>query len=204
MNKDQIARHEPRFLGHTEMLAERVGRDPIMLFAGIRPHVALLTTHLPTATALTLIRTDAVERMLRRLHDEWSATFGHTPRIGVAALNPHAGEGGRLGSEESRLLAPAIAVAREAGVSAHGPYPADSIFLREELDVVLALYHDQGTIIAKRAPTPSVNVTLGLPYVRTSPDHGTAYDRAAAGGADAEPMTVAVRLAAELAERMRD
>jgi 4-hydroxythreonine-4-phosphate dehydrogenase len=203
VSKELIARHEPRFLGHTELLAERVGREPIMLFAGIRPHVALLTTHLPTTTALTLIRTGTVARMLRRLHQEWSVTFGRAPHIGVAALNPHAGEGGRLGSEESRVLAPAIAAARAAGVSAHGPYPADSVFLHEELDVVLALYHDQGTIIAKRAPTPSVNLTLGLPYVRTSPDHGTAYDRAAGGDVDAEPMTVAVTLAAELAERAR-
>jgi len=203
VSKELIARHEPRFLGHTELLAERVGGEPIMLFAGIEPHVALLTTHLPTTTALTLIRTDTVARMLRRLHEEWSATFGRTPHIGVAALNPHAGESGRLGTEESRVLAPAIAAAREAGASAHGPYPADSVFLREELDVVLALYHDQGTIIAKRAPTPSVNLTLGLPYVRTSPDHGTAYDRAATGDVDAEPMTVAVTLAAELAERAR-
>jgi 4-hydroxythreonine-4-phosphate dehydrogenase len=202
VNKDLIARHEPRFHGHTELLAERVGADPIMLFAGIRPQVALLTTHLPTAVALTLVRTDAVTRMLSRLNEEWSRVFARTPRIGVAAVNPHGGEGGRLGSEESEVLAPAVLAARGAGVDAHGPYPADSIFLREELDVVLAMYHDQGTIIAKRAPTSSVNLTLGLPYVRTSPDHGTAYDRASRGGADAEPMAVAVRLAARLAERL--
>jgi 4-hydroxythreonine-4-phosphate dehydrogenase len=202
VNKELIARHEPRFMGHTEFLAERAGaRDPIMLFAGIRPQVALLTTHLPTATALTLIRTDAVRSMLGRLSAAWEEAFGHPPVVGVAALNPHAGEGGHLGTEESRVLAPAIAQAREAGIDARGPYPADSIFLHQELDVLLALYHDQGTIIAKRAPEPSVNVTLGLPYLRTSPDHGTAYEIAAAGTADASHMIAAVELARELAAR---
>lgn len=201
VSKELIARHEPRFIGHTELLAGRVGCEPIMLFAGIHPQVALLTTHLPTATALTLVRTDLITRMLVRLDAEWTRCFGRRPCIGVAAVNPHAGEGGRLGSEESAVIAPAIRAARQQGADAHGPYPADSVFLREQIDVVLAMYHDQGTIIAKRAPTSSVNLTLGLPYIRTSPDHGTAYDRAAAGGADAEPMAVAVRLAAELAGR---
>lgn len=200
VNKDLIASVEPRFRGHTEYLAERAGVSaPIMLFAGRRPHIALLTTHMPTATAIALIRTDVVEAMLRRLHDQWNSRFGRPPTIGVAALNPHAGEQGRLGTEEARILFPAIAAARADGIEAWGPYPADSIFLRPELDVVLALYHDQGTILAKRAPWPTVNLTLGLPYIRTSPDHGTAYDLAISGKADHRPMLAAMELAAELA-----
>ncbi|HJO03190.1 MAG TPA: 4-hydroxythreonine-4-phosphate dehydrogenase PdxA [Acidobacteriota bacterium] len=200
VNKDLIAVVEPRFRGHTEYLAERAGvTTPIMLFAGPRPHIALLTTHLPTATAISLIRADVVETMLRALHARWSSCFGRTPAIGVAALNPHAGEQGRLGTEEARVLYPAIAATRADSIDARGPYPADSIFLRPELDVVLALYHDQGTILAKRAPWPTVNLTLGLPYIRTSPDHGTAYDVAASGKADHRPMLAAMELAAELA-----
>ena len=200
VNKDLIATVEPRFRGHTEYLAERAGVDtPIMLFAGPRPHIALLTTHLPTATAISLIRTDSVDAMLRRLHMRWASCFGKPPVIGVAALNPHAGEQGRLGTEEARILYPAIAATRADGIDARGPYAADSIFLRSELDVILALYHDQGTILAKRAPWPTVNLTLGLPYIRTSPDHGTAYDLAASGTADHRPMLAAMELAAELA-----
>lgn len=199
VSKDLVAVWEPRFLGHTEHLARRAGVEhPIMLFAGIEPHVALLTTHLPIATALTMVRRPLVADTLTRLHELWSTTFGRSPVIGLAALNPHAGEGGRLGTEETRILAPAIADAREQGVDVRGPYPADSVFEHRDLNVVLALYHDQGTIIAKRASTPSVNVTLGLPYLRTSPDHGTAYALAARGGADATPMGAAVALAREL------
>lgn len=202
VNKELIARWQPRFAGHTEYLAERAGGcAPVMLFAGITPQVALLTTHLPTATALTMIRRPVVTEMLARLHRHWPQAFGRAPAIGVAALNPHAGEGGRLGTEEARILAPAIADARSRGVDARGPYAADSIFEHGDIDVILALYHDQGTIIAKRAPAPSVNLTLGLPYVRTSPDHGTAYDRAANGDADVVPMAAAIRLAAELVGR---
>ena len=202
LNKDLVALHVPRFHGHTEYLAERAGvADPIMVFAGPRPHIALLTTHLPLATALTLVRRDTIARMLENLHREWSACFGEVPTIGVAALNPHAGERGRLGTEEARLISPAIHAARAAGIDATGPYPADSIFLQRGIDVILALYHDQGPIIAKRAPWPTVNLTLGLPYIRTSPDHGTAYDLVGTGRADPAAMRAALELASELAAR---
>ena len=199
LNKDLVALHQPGFRGHTEYLADRAGiRRPIMLFAGPRPHVALLTTHLPTATAIAMITRDRVSRSLCRLDAAWRRAFGAPPRIGVAALNPHAGEAGLLGTDESDVLGPAIGDARATGVLASGPFPADSIFRRAEIDVVLALYHDQGTIMAKRAGAPSVNVTLGLPYPRTSPDHGPAYDLAS-GGADWAPMRAALRMAFELA-----
>ncbi len=214
VSKDSIAHHEPGFLGHTEYLAGLAGIDrPIMLFAaprqadstGAAADIALLTTHLPMATALSLIRVDLVADTLVRLGEQWAAAFGRAPAIGLAALNPHAGESGRIGTEESRLLAPALARARDlahAGdrrVDVRGPYPADSIFLRDDLDVILALYHDQGTIMAKRAPWPTVNLTLGLPYVRTSPDHGTAYELAATGQADPAAMIAALQMASFLA-----
>ncbi len=167
--------------------------------AAFAADIALLTTHLPLATAITLVQPDIVASALRRLHAAWASRFGHDPVIGVAALNPHAGEYGAIGCEEPRVLAPAIRAVADDGIDARGPYPADSIFLRGDLDVILALYHDQGTIMAKRAPWPTVNLTLGLSYVRTSPDHGTAYDLAGTGRADHQAMLAAMRLAAQLA-----
>jgi 4-hydroxythreonine-4-phosphate dehydrogenase len=199
VSKAGIAAIEPGFRGHTEFLAARAGvRDPLMVFAGIQPAVALLTTHLPLATALAMIRRPAIIAALDRLHHGWQRWFGAPPRIGVAGLNPHAGERGLLGCEEETEILPAIAAARDAGLQVTGPFPADSIFRRTDIDVILALYHDQGTIIAKRAPTPSVNLTLGLPYPRTSPDHGVAYDIAGRRVADPAAMIAAIRLAAEM------
>lgn len=167
--------------------------------AGTAADIALLTTHLPLATAITMVRPTIVASALRRLHGAWARRFGHDPVIGVAALNPHAGEHGAIGCEETRVLSPAIRAVADDGIDARGPYPADSIFLRGDLDVILALYHDQGTIMAKRAPWPTVNLTLGLSYIRTSPDHGTAYDLAGTGRADHQAMLAAMRLAAQLA-----
>jgi 4-hydroxythreonine-4-phosphate dehydrogenase len=209
LSKHGVAAHEPGFKGHTEFLAALdSGALPVMLFAAPRPltratpspavDIALLTTHLPLVTAIAMVRPAIVEAGLRRLHDAWGSCFGREPVIGVAALNPHAGEHGAIGGEEPRVLAPAIRAVADDGIDARGPYPADSIFLRGELDVILALYHDQGTIMAKRAPWPTVNLTLGLSYVRTSPDHGTAYDLAGAGRADHQAMLAALRMAAQL------
>ena len=200
VSKRVIAATEPGFKGHTEFLATRAAvRQPLMVFAGIRPAVALLTTHLPLASAIASVRRPAIVAALARLDDGWRRWFGAAPRIGVAGLNPHAGESGLLGSEDDIEVRPAIVEARHRGADAHGPFPADSIFRHDDLDVVLALYHDQGTIMAKRAPTPSVNTTFGLPYPRTSPDHGVAYDIAGKGIADETAMLAAVRLAAEMA-----
>ena len=200
VSKRIIAAIEPGFKGHTEFLAARAGvRDPLMVFAGIRPAVALLTTHLPLATAVASVRRPAIVNALERLDEGWRRWFGDRPRIGVAGLNPHAGEFGRLGREDDIEVRPAIVDARRDGADVHGPFPADSVFRRQDLDVVLALYHDQGTIMAKRAPTPSVNTTFGLPYPRTSPDHGVAYDIAGKGIADPTAMIAAVRLAVEMA-----
>jgi len=202
VSKEGIARIEGSFRGHTEFLAARAGvREPLMLFAGIEPAVALLTTHLPLASALAAVRRPRVIATLRRLDEGWSRWFGARPCIGVAGLNPHAGEHGLLGCEDDLEVRPAVVAARHEGIDARGPYPADSILRHQELDVVLALYHDQGTIMAKNAATPSVNTTLGLPYPRTSPDHGVAYDIAGKGTADPAAMLAALRLAAEMARR---
>ena len=202
VNKRLIAFLEPSFRGHTEYLARQAEvRQPLMLFVGDRPHIALLTTHLPLRVAIAAVTRDRVVDCLGRLDADWSRWFGQRPRIALAGLNPHAGEQGLLGVEELQQLLPAISAARQRGVRARGPFPADSVVRHSEFDVVLALYHDQGTILAKRAPEPTVNMTLGLPYPRTSPDHGTAYDIAHRAIADHVPMRLAFELAARLAVR---
>ena len=202
VSKRLVAGVEIGFRGHTEFLAARAGvAEPVMVFAGPRPAVALLTTHLPLATAVASVRRTRLLSLVRRLNDGWTQWFGAPPDIGVAGLNPHAGEDGLLGAEEQHEILPAIAVARAEGIAVSGPYPADSIFRHTGLDIVVALYHDQGTIIAKRASEPSVNVTLGLPYPRTSPDHGVAYDLAGQRAADPAAMEAAIRLAAQMAAR---
>jgi len=202
VSKESIAACEPGFRGHTEFLAARAGvRHPLMLFAGIHPAVALLTTHLPLVSAIAAVRRPRIVATLGRLDQGWQRWFGAAPHISVAGLNPHAGEHGLLGSEDDVEVRPAVLEARQNGVNVSGPFPADSIFRRAGVDVILALYHDQGTIMAKNAATPSVNTTLGLPYPRTSPDHGVAYDIAARHIADPGATIAAIRLAAEMAQR---
>lgn len=202
VSKRVIAAVEPGFKGHTEYLAGRLeGVEPLMVFAGIRPAVALLTTHLPLATALASVRRVRIVMVLQRLQEGWIRWFATAPRIVVAGLNPHAGENGLLGSEDDLEVRPAVMQARQRGIDVRGPLPADSVLRTADVDVVLALYHDQGTIMAKNAPTPSVNTTFGLPYPRTSPDHGVAYDIAARHVAHPGATIAAIRLAAQMAKK---
>jgi 4-hydroxythreonine-4-phosphate dehydrogenase len=193
------------FTGHTEYLAEACGGVlPVMLLASATLKVALVTTHLPL-TAVPAALTPAVLDQTLRIVDAdlrrlWRIA---QPRIAVCGLNPHAGESGHLGREEIEVIAPAIARARAAGIDASGPWPADTIFVPQRLahhDVVLAMYHDQGLPTLKYTGFGSaVNVTLGLPVLRTSVDHGTALDLAGSGRADCGSLEAAVRLAAQLA-----
>ncbi len=192
VSKASIARHcDPSFRGHTEYLAARsgltrYGRDYLMTFLSEDLQVALLSTHLPLASALEEVNAD-------RIVDALICLARHAGgRIAIAGLNPHAGEGGLLGDEEQRVIAPAVTRAREVGVDVHGPESPDSLFARArrgEFDWVLALYHDQGLIAVKTiAFGSSTNWTLGLPYLRTSVDHGTAFAIAGRGIADEAPM----------------
>jgi len=195
------------FTGHTEYLQQRTGAPHVvMLLVGGGLRVALATTHLPLAAVPAAITAASLAATLDVLHADLRAKFAlPAPRIGVAGLNPHAGEGGHLGREEIEVIAPAIAAARARGIDAHGPLPADTLFVPNQLarfDAVLAMYHDQGLPVLKHASFGhGVNVTLGLSFVRTSVDHGTALDLAArgTGHADAGSMEAALRLAAELA-----
>ena len=201
------------FTGHTEFFAQRARRAVVMMLVATGDHgarnggdlrVALATTHLPLAAVPAAITRASLVRTLRILCDDLIAHFRiATPRVAVLGLNPHAGEGGHLGREEIDEIAPAIAQLRAAGFDIAGPLPADTAFVPAQLarfDAVLAMYHDQGLPVLKHAGFGhAVNVTLGLPYVRTSVDHGTALDLAGTGKADAGSLVAATRLAMQLA-----
>jgi 4-hydroxythreonine-4-phosphate dehydrogenase len=192
------------FSGHTEYLAEKTGAPHVvMLLAGGGLRVALATTHLPLARVPAAITAASLAATLEVLDRDLRDRFGIAqPRIGVAGLNPHAGEGGHLGREEIDVIAPALVAARGRGIDAAGPFPADTLFVPAMLarfDAVLAMYHDQGLPVLKHASFgQGVNVTLGLPFVRTSVDHGTALDLAGTGRADAGSMAAALALADRL------
>ncbi len=195
------------FTGHTEYLAARTNADhPVMLLAADSLRVALATTHLPLRAVGDAITPELLDTTLRILDEDVRALWGlERPRIAVCGLNPHAGESGHLGMEDRDVIQPAIERARAAGMLVDGPLPADTVFLPRHLsnyDVVLAMYHDQGLPVLKHAGFGhAVNVTLGLPIVRTSVDHGTALDLAATGRADAGSLVAATRLAIEFAQR---
>ena len=195
------------FTGHTEYLAARCGAPlPVMMLVGGGLRVALATTHLPLAAVPAALTPRMLEDVLRILDRDLRRMFAlRKPRILVCGLNPHAGEGGHLGREEIDVIAPVLERLQRAGFKLDGPVPADTAFLPERLartDAVLAMYHDQGLPVLKRAAFgDAVNVTLGLPIVRTSVDHGTALDLAGTGRADTGSLVAALRLAAESARK---
>jgi 4-hydroxythreonine-4-phosphate dehydrogenase len=192
------------FSGHTEYLAGRThSARAVMLLTNGELRVALATTHLPLKAVSAALSAQLLFEVGTVLARELAGRFAiPAPRLAVCGLNPHAGEGGHLGDEEARIIAPAIERLRAAGIRASGPLPADTVFVPQVLaryDAVLAMYHDQGLPVVKYAGFErAVNVTLGLPLVRTSPDHGTALDLAGSGRADAGSLTAAVQLASRL------
>jgi len=192
------------FTGHTEYLAARLGAPlPVMMLVAGELRVALATTHLPLRAVSDALSVPLLLQTLQILHaglrEQWGIA---APRIAVCGLNPHAGEGGYLGDEEIRVIEPALAQARAAGIDARGPYPADTLFVPRNLagvDAVLAMFHDQGLPVLKHAGFgEAVNVTLGLPVIRTSVDHGTALALAGTGQADSGSLDAAIALAAHL------
>jgi 4-hydroxythreonine-4-phosphate dehydrogenase len=194
------------FSGHTEFLAERCGsKQPVMMLACPGLRVALVTTHLPLRAVAEAVTRDRLESVLRVLHRDLQRLFAiKQPRILVCGLNPHAGEGGHLGREEIEIIEPLLAELREEGMQLIGPLPADTAFTPKTLsqgDAVLAMYHDQGLPTLKhKGFGQAVNLTLGLPIIRTSVDHGTALDLAGSGKADAGSLHAAIELAVTLAE----
>jgi 4-hydroxythreonine-4-phosphate dehydrogenase len=197
------------FIGHTEYLAALCQVPlPVMLLVADQLRVALATTHLALRAVPEAITHDGLLAILRILDGDLRKLFGVArPRIGVCGLNPHAGESGHLGTEEQRIIKPALNSARDFGLDVHGPYPADTLFVPRNLelyDAVLAMYHDQGLPVLKHAGFgAAVNVTLGLPIIRTSVDHGTALDLAGTGRADSGSLLTAIELAAALSARPR-
>jgi 4-hydroxythreonine-4-phosphate dehydrogenase len=206
-----------QFPGHTEMLqfeaAKFLGKEvatlPVrMMLANDALKTVLVSIHMSLKHAIEAVTFDNVLQTLRITHTALTKTLGYAPHIGVAGLNPHAGEGGLFGHEEQTIIAPAIAAAKAEGLNVSGPFAPDTVFMRArakngqpgEFDVVVAMYHDQGLIPVKYLGVEQgVNVTLGLPLVRTSPDHGTAFDIAGTGKADAASLVAAIRMARELA-----
>lgn len=209
IHKEALAAAGVGFPGHTELLQALAGGAPVrMMLANDELRVVLVTIHVSLRRAIELLDFDAVLQTLRIAHRS-AAAWGQTaPRIAVAGLNPHAGEGGLFGDEEIRFIAPAVAAARAEGLDAHGPFAPDTVFMRArhapghpgEFDLVVAMTHDHGLIPVKYLGVEQgVNVTLGLPFVRTSPDHGTAFDIAGSGCADASSLIAAIRMARRLA-----
>ncbi len=207
ISKEILARCGFRHPGHTEFLEEIAGRGhAVMLLVGGKLRVALATIHCPLREVPERLSPEGIREVLGVVDRDLARRFGIArPRIAVCGLNPHAGEGGLFGDEEERIIRPAVETARADGVDARGPLAADSLFtraVRGEFDAVLGMYHDQALGPLKvHAFGRAVNVTLGLPILRTSVDHGTAFDIAGRGEADGASMIEAVRLALELARR---
>lgn len=196
------------FTGHTELLAERCGAEPVMLLATPGLRVALATTHLPIREVSATISASLLERVIGTLHRDLRERFGvPRPHILVCGLNPHAGEGGHLGREEIEVLEPTLGRLRERGWDLVGPLPADTAFLPDRLrgaDAVLCMYHDQGLPVLKHLGfAQAVNITLGLPIIRTSVDHGTALDLAGTDRADLGSLRAAVAMALSMARLSR-
>jgi 4-hydroxythreonine-4-phosphate dehydrogenase len=204
ISKEAIGAAGSPFPGHTEMLAALSGgARPVMVLARPGLRVALVTTHVALRDVPAGLRTDEIVEAACVLADGLKRLFAvPAPRIAVCGLNPHCGDGGRFGDEEQRIVAPAVEQARERGVDLQGPRPADTVFaqaMRGDYDAVLALYHDQGMIPVKLAGLSEVvDVTLGLPFVRTGVGHGTAYDIAGSGQADERSLVAAIRLAVQM------
>jgi 4-hydroxythreonine-4-phosphate dehydrogenase len=216
LHKEALAQAGFAFPGHTELLqaeaAAFLGRPvaqvPVrMMLANDELRTVLVSIHCSLRHAIDAVTFENLEQTLHITHHSLLAMLGRSPRIGVAGLNPHAGEGGLFGDEEAKVIAPAVQAAREKGLDVHGPFAPDTVFMRArqtagrkgEFDVVVAMYHDQGLIPVKYLGVEKgVNVTLGLPLVRTSPDHGTAFDIAGTGCADPSSLIEAVRVARQL------
>ncbi len=194
--------------GHTEFLAELTNtRDFAMSFFAEKLRVVLLSTHVSLVSAIEFVTQENLHKLIRFTDRELARLLNRKAKIAVAGLNPHASEGGMFGSEENKIIEPTVRGCKNAGIDVSGPYSPDTVFLRGfegEFDAVIALYHDQATIAVKSLSFGSaVNVTLGLPLIRTSVDHGTAYDIVGTGKADFSSMSAAIKLAGDLVEGMR-
>lgn len=196
------------FVGHTEHIAARAGvKAPTMFHYSDKLRVSIVTTHVSIRKLAASITVEKILHAARDTHEAMRRYFGCLePRLAVAGLNPHAGEGGAFGREEIDVIAPAVEIARKEGLRISGPFGGDTLFLRAvrgEFDAVIAMFHDQALAPLKTIAPDATNVTLGLPFVRTSVDHGTAFDIAGRGAADAGPMIQAIRVAARMVKSQK-
>jgi 4-hydroxythreonine-4-phosphate dehydrogenase len=205
IHKANLNQHGFNFPGHTEYLRHLTGAgDVVMMLAGDKLRISLVTIHQALLEVAPLVSIPLVCTTVRITAQSLERDFGlKRPRVAVAALNPHGGEQGRFGREEIEVIRPAVEILQSEGIGVSGPYPADTLFHRAvsgEFDAVVAMYHDQGLIPIKLLHFgEAVNITLGMPIIRTSVDHGTAYDLAGTGTANAGSLNAALRLAASMA-----
>ncbi len=198
VHKAQLQHARPDFLGHTEFF-QKICKSPqvVMMLADERFRVALVTTHLPIKKVADAINLKKITTIVETIHHGLKNDFGiNNPRIAIAGLNPHAGEDGALGDEEIKIIRPAILQLQKQGIQIKGPFSADTMFIKEDYDVYIAMYHDQGLAVLKYATFgKAANISLGLPIIRTSVDHGTALELAGSGNAKADSLFTAIAVA---------
>ena len=200
VQKNILMKYGADFSGHTEYIANRTGGTPIMMLHSKKLRIALLTTHVPLSKVPKLISKKRIETYIKIISKDLHSRFGiENPNIRICGLNPHAGEGGYIGTEEKNTITPLIKTMKKKGYNVDGPYPADTIFSKNDADLILAMYHDQALPVIKTLSFGSiVNTTLGLPIIRTSVDHGTAIDIAGTNEADPGSLFSAIKTAIEI------
>lgn len=203
VQKNILMEYGADFSGHTEYIAHRTGGTPIMMLHSKKLRIALLTTHIPLSRVPKSINKKRIETYIKIISKDLNSKFGiKNPKIRLCGLNPHAGEGGYIGMEEENIILPAIKTMKKQGYNVDGPYPADTIFTKKDVDLILAMYHDQALPVIKTLGFGSiVNTTLGLPIIRTSVDHGTALDIAGTNKADTGSLLSAIKTAIEIAKK---
>ena len=201
-----LLKYGEKFSGHTEYIATKTGGTPIMMLHSKKIKIALLTTHVPLKNVPKLIKIERIKEYVKIISKDLHKKFGiKNPRINVCGLNPHSGEDGYIGKEEKEIISPAISSLKKSGYNVFGPFSADTIFTKNNADIILAMYHDQALPVIKTIGFGSiVNTTLGIPIVRTSVDHGTALDIAGTNKADASSLISAIKAAIDIVKIKND
>ena len=206
VQKHILLKYGEKFSGHTEYIATKTGGIPIMMLHSKKIKIALLTTHVPLKNVPKLIKIERIKEYVRIISMDLHKKFGiKNPRINICGLNPHSGEDGYIGKEEKEIISPAISSLKKSGYNVFGPFSADTIFTKNNADIILAMYHDQALPVIKTIGFGSiVNTTLGIPIVRTSVDHGTALDIAGTNKADASSLISAIKAAIDIVKIKND
>ena len=206
VQKHILLKYGEKFSGHTEYIATKTGGIPIMMLHSKKIKIALLTTHVPLKNVPKLIKIERIKEYVKIISKDLHKKFGiRNPRINICGLNPHSGEDGYIGKEEKEIISPAISSLKKSGYNVFGPFSADTIFTKNNADIILAMYHDQALPVIKTIGFGSiVNTTLGIPIVRTSVDHGTALDIAGTNKADASSLISAIKAAIDIVKIKND